>query len=64
VSEPRERAWDDVHELLPRRWRAGPTSNEPGRRRWSVTAGPPKLPGLLQRLADRLLAARHKGEGP
>jgi hypothetical protein len=48
VSEPRERAWDDIHDLLPDRWRVGPPTYEPGWRRWSVTARSPKYSGRLR----------------
>jgi len=37
----RHRAWDDIHDLLPAGWQAGPTSYDPGRRRWTVVARGP-----------------------
>jgi hypothetical protein len=36
--DPRHRAWDDIHDLLPEGWQVGPTSYEPGRRKWTVAA--------------------------
>lgn len=45
----RERAWDDIHELLPDGWRVGPATHEPGRRlAWSVSARSPKYSGRLR----------------
>ena len=37
-AEPRHRSWDDIRELLPVGWQVGPTSYEPGNRRWTVVA--------------------------
>jgi hypothetical protein len=34
--DPRHRAWDDIHDLLPEGWQVGPTSYEPGQRKWTV----------------------------
>lgn len=45
---PRERAWSDVHALLPDGWRVGPTSHDPGRRRWIVSAWSPKYANRLK----------------
>jgi hypothetical protein len=49
VAEPRHRAWDDIHDRLPDRWRVGPTSFAPGRSvGWSVAARSPKYAGRLR----------------
>jgi hypothetical protein len=45
---PRERAWADVHDLLPDGWRVGPPSYDPGRHRWNVTAISPRYSGRLR----------------
>ena len=44
----RERAWNDIHDLLPERWQVGPATFDPGRHRWSVTARSPKYSGRLR----------------
>jgi hypothetical protein len=46
--DPRHRAWDDIQDLLPDRWRVGPTSFDPGRHQWSVSARSPKYAGRLR----------------
>jgi hypothetical protein len=46
--EPRHRAWDDIHDLLPVGWRVGPTSCDPGNQQWSITARSPKPGGRLR----------------
>jgi hypothetical protein len=38
MPTPRERAWFDIHDLLPDDWRVGRPSYDPGRHRWDVTA--------------------------
>ena len=48
TSDPRHRAWDDIHDLLPVGWHVGPTSFEPGSRRWTVVARGPKTGGRLR----------------
>jgi len=54
---PRERAWGDIHELLPAGWRVGPPTYEQGRDRWSVTARSTKYSGRLRpQVETRLLA--------
>ena len=40
-ADPRHRAWDDIHELLPVGWQVEPTSYDPGSRRWTVVARAP-----------------------
>lgn len=42
---PRERAWSDIHDLLPDGWPVGPPSYDPGHRRWNVTAISPMYSG-------------------
>ena len=43
----RERAWDDIHDLLPEWWQVGLATFDLGRHRWSVTvtARSPKYSG-------------------
>jgi hypothetical protein len=58
----RERAAIDVLALLPDRWRVGPTSFDPGTRRWSVTARGPhpgrgKYPETIAGTGEDELAA-------
>jgi len=45
---PRERAWNDIHDLLPDGWRVGPTSFVPGRHRSEVSAISPKYSERLR----------------
>jgi hypothetical protein len=33
-----ERAWSDVHDLMPEDWQVGPLTYDPGVKGWSVTA--------------------------
>ena len=42
MTDPRHRAWDDIHDLLPAGWRVSAPSYDPGVRGWSVTAVAPK----------------------
>jgi hypothetical protein len=46
MDDQRERAWDEIHELLPAGWRV-PTraSRDDASRRWQVTAIGPKVGG-------------------
>lgn len=44
MSDPREEAWNAVHDALPARWRVGPPGYDPGRQHWRVSAVGP-LPG-------------------
>ena len=37
-GELAERAWADVHDLLPEAWAVGPLTFDPGVKGWSVTA--------------------------
>ena len=37
-SDPRHRAWDDIHDLLPAGWQVGPVTHDPGLPGWTVTA--------------------------
>lgn len=49
VMDPREAAWDAVHEALPARWRIGPPGYDPGTHRWLVSAvGPHPGRGKLR----------------
>jgi hypothetical protein len=43
VSDPRHRAWDDIHDLLPAGWQVGPAlfSHDPSRPAWGVAAHGP-----------------------
>jgi len=45
---PRERAWDDIRDLLPEWCQVGPDTFDPGRRRLSVTARSPKYSGRVR----------------
>jgi hypothetical protein len=36
MTDHRQRAWSDIHDLLPEGWSVGPTSYEPGGRKWTV----------------------------
>ena len=38
-------AWQAVHDRLADRWRVGPPTYDPGRRRWEVVAMSPKPKG-------------------
>ena len=64
MSDPakRERAALDVLELLPDRWHVGPTSYDPGIRRWTYTARGPhpgrgKAPETITGTGEDELAA-------
>lgn len=48
AADPRHRAWDDIHGLLPVGWHVGPTTYEPGRRRWTVVARGPNTGNRLR----------------
>ena len=50
----------DIHELLPGGWRVGPTSYEPGRRRWSVAARGPNNGNRLK--PPQIVAGEGEGE--
>jgi hypothetical protein len=60
---PRERAWNDIHDLLPGGWRVGPPSFDPGRNRWRVTAVSPKYSGGLRPPATVTGEGRDDDEG-
>ncbi len=43
--DARERAWNAIHDLLPKGWHAGPLSYDPGRHAWTIVARSPRPVG-------------------
>ena len=48
MTDPRHRAWNDIHDLLPAGWHVGPTTHEPGLHRWTVVARSPNTGNRLR----------------
>jgi hypothetical protein len=48
MTTSRERAWDDIHDLLPEGWRASAASFDATAHRWTVACRSPKYSGRLR----------------
>src|SRR5215210_656540 len=60
---PLERAWDDIHDLLPDGWQVGAPSFDPGQETWRVIAIPPEHGGPLWLLATVTGEGKDEDEG-
>jgi hypothetical protein len=56
TGDPRHRAWADIHDLLPEGWAVGPSSYEPGRRKWTGVFAPGLRDSARQRADDQRAA--------
>ena len=58
--DPRDRAWDDIHDLLPARWHFGPPTYEPGLHTWTVVVRAPNT-GRRNLRPPKLIAGTRRG---